>query len=120
MKTIDKIILSHAHGDHTGGLRDVLKKTKSPEVIAHPAIWKPKYKKETGKEMPVYNGIPFAREEIEKYGRFTLSSEPVQISESIITTGEVSRITDFETLESSLLVKQGETFNQYDYPDDPA
>ena len=120
LKTIDKIILSHAHGDHTGGLRDVLQKTKSPEVIAHPAIWIPKYKKVKDKKTPSYTGIPFAREELEKYGKFTLSSEPVQISENIITTGEVSRVTDFETIESSSLVKEGDTFKQDDFPDDLA
>jgi 7,8-dihydropterin-6-yl-methyl-4-(beta-D-ribofuranosyl)aminobenzene 5'-phosphate synthase len=120
LKTVDKIILSHAHGDHTGGLRDVLLKTKSPEVIAHPAIWIPKYKKDKDEKTPSYRGIPFAREELEKYGKFTLSSEPVQISENITTTGEVFRTTDFEAIESSFLVKEGDTFKQDTFPDDLA
>nr|MBL0731676.1 MBL fold metallo-hydrolase [Desulfobacterales bacterium] len=33
----DKIVLSHGHFDHTGGLRDVLKKIgKKIQVLAHP------------------------------------------------------------------------------------
>ena len=36
---IDKIVLSHGHDDHTGGLQEVLKMTGEVEVIAHPDIW---------------------------------------------------------------------------------
>lgn len=36
---IDKIVLSHGHPDHTGGLRDILRKTGEVEVIAHPHVW---------------------------------------------------------------------------------
>ena len=44
LSTIDKVVLSHGHSDHTGGLRQLLKATKKQvEIIAHPSIWKPKY-----------------------------------------------------------------------------
>jgi 7,8-dihydropterin-6-yl-methyl-4-(beta-D-ribofuranosyl)aminobenzene 5'-phosphate synthase len=44
LATVDTIVLSHAHADHTGGLRDVLRRMrKSVEVVAHPDIWIPKY-----------------------------------------------------------------------------
>ena len=39
---INKIVLSHGHGDHTGGLRAVLKRLGSKGIIAHPAIWEKK------------------------------------------------------------------------------
>jgi 7,8-dihydropterin-6-yl-methyl-4-(beta-D-ribofuranosyl)aminobenzene 5'-phosphate synthase len=120
LKRIDKIVLSHAHGDHTGGLREVLQKTESPEVIAHPAVWIPKYKKDKDKDSPTYKGIPFAREELEKYGKFTLSKQPVKLSKNITTTGEVARVTDFEEIETSFLVKEGDTFVQDVFPDDLA
>ena len=38
LSTIDRIVLSHGHVDHTGGLRDVLKIKGEVEVIAHPDI----------------------------------------------------------------------------------
>lgn len=120
LKTTDKIILSHAHADHTGGLREILEQTKRPEVIAHPAVWIPKYKKERTEEPAVYNGIPFAREELEKFTAFTFSKEPVLISENIMTTGEIPRTTDFETIESHFLVKNGKAMSQDDFPDDLA
>jgi len=118
LKSIDTIILSHAHGDHTGGLREILEKANSPNVIAHPAVWISKYKKDKEKEHPEYKGIPFAREELEKYARFTLSREPVQIADGVMTTGEVPQITDFEAIEPSFLVKKGDTFEPDDFPDD--
>ena len=43
LSTVDKIVLSHAHADHTGGLRDVLRRMrKQVDIIAHPDIWIPK------------------------------------------------------------------------------
>lgn len=43
LASLDCIVLSHGHADHTGGLLDLLKKTGGIEVIAHPDIWVPKY-----------------------------------------------------------------------------
>ena len=44
LSKIDKIVLSHAHYDHTGGLREVLGRMKKEvEIIAHPDVWKDKY-----------------------------------------------------------------------------
>ena len=37
---VDRIVLSHGHYDHTGGLFDVLKRMrKRVEIIGHPDIW---------------------------------------------------------------------------------
>ena len=37
LDTINTIVLSHGHRDHTGGLRDILRRKKEPvDVIAHP------------------------------------------------------------------------------------
>jgi 7,8-dihydropterin-6-yl-methyl-4-(beta-D-ribofuranosyl)aminobenzene 5'-phosphate synthase len=118
LKTVDKIVLSHAHADHSGGLRGVLQKTDQPEVIAHPAVWVPKYKKAENDDSAVFNGIPFAKEELEKYARFNLSKDPVRISENIYTTGEVQRQTDFETIEPYFYKKEQDTLVPDDFPDD--
>lgn len=34
LRADDKIVLSHAHADHTGGLREVLMRTGPKEIIA--------------------------------------------------------------------------------------
>ncbi len=120
LKSVDKIVLSHAHADHTGGIREVLQRAHQPEVIAHPAVWVPKYKKTEKDPTPVFNGIPFARQELEKYAAFNLSKDPVWITENILTTGEVRRQTGFETIEPHFFKEEQDDLVPDDFPDDRA
>jgi 7,8-dihydropterin-6-yl-methyl-4-(beta-D-ribofuranosyl)aminobenzene 5'-phosphate synthase len=107
LATVDTIVLSHAHADHTGGLRDVLRRMrKSVEVVAHPDIWIPKYV--CYGEINRYAGIPFAREELESLGAsFNLTAEPVKISDEIMTTGEIEMTTDYEKIDDRLCRAEG-------------
>jgi 7,8-dihydropterin-6-yl-methyl-4-(beta-D-ribofuranosyl)aminobenzene 5'-phosphate synthase len=106
--TIDAIVLSHAHGDHTGGLRDVLRRVrKQVQVIAHPDIWIPKYVVQG--EMSRYAGIPFMKDDLESLGAsFTLTAKPFRIGDDITTTGEIEMTTDYETIDGRLCVKKGD------------
>ena len=109
LSAVDTIVLSHAHVDHTGGLRDVLRRTGSVEVVAHPDIWIPKYV--VFGELQRYAGMPFMREELESLGAsFTLTSEPHIISDEIMTTGEVAMTTDYEQIDDRLCLKVGDDF----------
>lgn len=103
---IDKIVLSHGHADHTGGLRDVLPLTRGVEVIAHPDIFTAKYARYG--EQARYVGIPFSREAMEALASLTLTREPVWITEDIVTTGEIPMITEYEVIDSPLCVKEGD------------
>src|SRR4030043_1140357 len=61
LSTIDGIVLSHAHDDHTGGLQEVLRRVrKEVQVIAHPDIWVPKYV--VYGDSSRYAGIPYLKE----------------------------------------------------------
>jgi len=107
LATIDCIVLSHGHADHTGGLRDVLKIRREVKVVAHPDIWIPKYVRREGEPQEQHNGIPFTREELESHGaRFNLVREPVHIAEHILTTGEIPMLLDYEEIEKNLFVKE--------------
>jgi len=120
LSTIDKIILSHGHYDHTGGLKEVLRQMGKPvEVIAHPDIWAKKYARGEGFER--YVGVPFSREELEALGAsFTLSKEPVWITDDIVTTGEIVMTTEFEELDPNLYVKEDGEWRRDELWDDRA
>jgi 7,8-dihydropterin-6-yl-methyl-4-(beta-D-ribofuranosyl)aminobenzene 5'-phosphate synthase len=104
---VDKIVLSHGHRDHTGGLREVLTMMKKPvEVIAHPDIWASKYTR-WGKKQEHFSGIPFQRELLESLGaRFNLTDKPVRITNRFLTTGEIPMLTDYEEIDSGLFDKK--------------
>jgi len=107
LSTIDYVVLSHGHADHTGGLCDVLKIKGEVEVIAHPDIWTSKYTRRDMKAQEQYIGIPFSREDLESQGaRFKLAREPVHITEQIITTGEIPMFSGYEEIETNLFVKE--------------
>ncbi len=97
------IALSHGHYDHTGGLKHILEKTGPTRIYGHPDIFAPKYAVH-GKTR--YIGIPFEKEDLEAMGaQFDLSREAREIAPGIWLTGEVPRLTEFETPSSDLAVK---------------
>ena len=105
--TVDKIVLSHGHRDHTGGLREVLKAMrKKVEVIAHPDIWAAKYSRR-GKQAEHFAGLPFRRELLENLGAsFNLTRKPVRITDRFMTTGEIPMVSGYEEIDSGLYDKE--------------
>ena len=120
--TIDKIVLSHGHADHTGGLRALLgAMRKQVEILAHPDVWASKYRRHPGEEVYTYIGIPFAREELEGLGAsFVLAKEPVWITDHIVTTGEIPMLTDYEQIDPILYVREEDGFSPDPLRDDRA
>jgi 7,8-dihydropterin-6-yl-methyl-4-(beta-D-ribofuranosyl)aminobenzene 5'-phosphate synthase len=117
LSTIDKIVLSHGHYDHTGGLKDVLALIKGSgnrpngiEIIAHPDIFSEKcfyLKGLPAKEI----GVPGTRAELEALGAcFNLSRDPVKLADNILTTGEVQISVDYEQIDVTLHIKEAENY----------
>ena len=121
LSKIDKIILSHGHFDHTGGLRPVLRRIrKRIEIIAHPDIWAAKYARRQG-QADRYIGIPYQREELESLGAcFKLTTGSTRITDGIITSGEIPMVTDFEEIAPNLQVKGAGGFQPDQLLDDQA
>jgi len=129
LNKLDKIVLSHSHHDHTGGLRNILLKRaqKTPtvvlnvqeiEVIAHPNVLAEIWFMPKG--LPArYIGMRWPRCELEYLGaRFNLSTEPVWLSDNIVTTGEVPMVTAYEKVDPECYIKDGDELRHDDIPDD--
>ncbi|MFP4640826.1 MAG: MBL fold metallo-hydrolase [Dehalococcoidia bacterium] len=119
--SIDKIVLSHGHFDHAGGLLNVIRRRGAPiEVIAHPDMWAAKYALRPNVPQR-YIGVPFQREQLEADGAiFNLSKEPVWIRDNIVTTGEVPMVTGYEQIDPFLFVKENNEFKPDPLADDLA
>ncbi len=109
LRNLKKIILSHGHGDHTGGLPEVLRLHREIEVLGHPDIFLHRFrKKKDGQER--YGGIPYVRSYLEKLGaRFVLNEDFTTVDRGIYLSGAIPRETDFEAgdLGNRFAVREG-------------
>ncbi len=117
LSTVGKIVLSHGHSDHTGGLGDALKASGGAQVYGHPNVLDERYSRRKCEQRSI--GIPYTRKSLELMGaELHLSETSVQITDSIRTTGEVERLTDFETIPDRLCVMRDGILSRDDLMDD--
>ncbi|WP_347488814.1 MBL fold metallo-hydrolase [Desulfoscipio sp. XC116] len=126
LSKVNKILISHGHADHTGGLRFLLQRLRRRvEIYAHPEIWDKKYTclplPGSGEKMYRHIGMPYCREELEGLGAvFMESSEPVWLNEYMVATGEVPLVTSFEKVDDNMFIRAEEGFVPDTLPDDQA
>ncbi len=100
--SLDGIIISHGHYDHTGGLMPYLKKFKA-NVYAVPGIFSERYSKKK-RLHPI--GVPFSQKEYERKGaNFKFVEEPLRLDENIYLTGPIPRLTEFEQVSDPFIIK---------------
>ena len=88
LDSIDRIVLSHGHNDHSGGLRYLDK--HGIKLITHPDTFN--YKFHEGLDI----SSPLNMDDVSRIYDLNLSKEPVQISDNIFFLGEIPVFFDFE------------------------
>jgi len=88
---IDKLVLSHGHRDHTGGLDVFLKArtaAKPMPIIAHPSVLEHRSAKIWIFHIPI--GLSDLSRELAEKTEMQLTKEPVEVLPKLSTTGEIS------------------------------
>ena len=118
LSSVTKVVLSHGHYDHTGGLAELLKSGGRRKVYAHPGIFVSRYWESVdGSRHPI--GLPFTRAYLEGLGaEFVLDVRPQEVVPGIMTTGEVPRTTAFEKGDATLFLDPGHGGGRDHHPDD--
>lgn len=87
---IDKVVLSHGHRDHTGGLASLLEArtvTAPLPIIAHPDALEPRSLKILLVHIPM--GMPKPSKKLADRMDFQLTKNPVEVFQKLSTTGEI-------------------------------
>jgi 7,8-dihydropterin-6-yl-methyl-4-(beta-D-ribofuranosyl)aminobenzene 5'-phosphate synthase len=102
LETANAIVLSHGHYDHTGALGVMLNLAPAARVFAHPAALEAKYKRAAnGHIRAIGLPVPSADLRTRLAARLVATRSPTEISPEMCVTGEVPRVTDFESGDDS-------------------
>ena len=105
LQSVNMVVLSHGHYDHTGGLVSMSKGQGRINICAHPDVLQAKYRRlKTG--IMKYIGYPQSLLKENKL-KFTLNREPSWITSKILLTGEIPRRIPFEVIEEPFYAKLG-------------
>ncbi len=95
LRTVDAIVLSHEHQDHTAGLKAALRACGRVDLYAHPAGFETRYWKDD--ELAEPHSLPLSRRQLRwRVRRLVETREPTMIGDGLYVTGQVPRLNGFE------------------------
>ncbi|MCF7935992.1 MAG: MBL fold metallo-hydrolase [Synergistales bacterium] len=118
--TLDAVVLTHCHYDHTRGLARLLEDAGTADlpVIAHPDLFRPHLV-----TAPCIRHVGVtasdSRERLEERGaRMVLVRDPLPLMPGLVTTGEVPRTTSYESAGIALMTVEDGTLRRDQVLDD--
>jgi 7,8-dihydropterin-6-yl-methyl-4-(beta-D-ribofuranosyl)aminobenzene 5'-phosphate synthase len=102
LTTVNDLVISHGHFDHTSGVIPFLQIGKNKKVYAHSNTFIQRYtiNGQIKKEI----GVPFEFEEIKANGaELIVTDDFTEISPGVFVTGEIPRINDYEDVGGNFL-----------------
>ena len=115
LSRVEKVVLSHGHYDHAGGLSYLSKLTK-PVVYAHPEIFRERYVQ--SEDRLQYIGMEKQAFYEENGITFEFLEHSKEIVKGAYTTGVEAMVTDFEEVTKTFVYKSNGEYRQDDIIDD--
>jgi 7,8-dihydropterin-6-yl-methyl-4-(beta-D-ribofuranosyl)aminobenzene 5'-phosphate synthase len=109
------LMLSHAHGDHTGALEAVYRQARLP-LYANPDLFCPRFSLRDGTYTSI--GLSLTRERLDEMTDLHLSQTPVEVMPGMWTTGEIMDRSEPEGGSPRLFVPDGDGWQPDRYRDD--
>jgi len=89
------IVISHEHGDHTGGLDSALSACGHVDLFVHPAGFDTRYWKD-GSHAESHT-LPFSRQQfMQRVHNLVETKGPTRVGGGLTVTGQIPRVCDFE------------------------
>lgn len=108
LSSLEAIVLSHGHRDHYGGLYTVAKHMQKNGVplIAHPDAFLNRYREQSNGTM-VRHGFQFEKR-LDRAGLQIMKCKTPYLlaSNMLATTGEIERLTDFESISTDRFIRR--------------
>ena len=120
LATVDTLVLSHGHFDHTDGIESLLGVTGPLRVFAHPEVFTTKFWNRDSAVRPMKTKL--SREQLAARVRDIVdTTKPTVVAPGVMVTGEIPRETDFEDTGLTKDVFRDEAMTTPDpIPDDQA
>lgn len=117
LQSVENIIFSHGHFDHTGGLPVFLNKVKKGDIICHPALLNKKYRIYPEGKLDI--GIPWEVADMKESGaQFIFKSHKFEVLPDIYISGEIPRHSEYEQLDESYQQRVKESYIHDELHDD--
>lgn len=97
LSSIDGLVLSHGHYDHTGGIPHLLELKPTLPVYCHPGIRQTRYsiRDATPKDISVPPESSYALDRMPAENLYFVEG-PLRLSENLLLSGPIPRLTDYE------------------------